>query len=116
MTPGSDRSEVDGIGQQSTPLNRHNFFRRCFKPLLEEAGLPRTIRFHYLRHTCSTLLQPKNVNPKMVQELLGHTNISQRDVHLLAYVARHARASGVSHGRHPPLAGCSQVGVKEPRH
>jgi integrase len=27
--------------QVGTPLNRHNFFRRCYKPLLEEAGLPR---------------------------------------------------------------------------
>ena len=63
--------------QVGTPLNRHNFFRRCYKPLLEEAGLPRSIRFHDLRHTCATLLLSKNVNPKIVQELLGHANISQ---------------------------------------
>ena len=63
--------------QVGTPLNRHNFFRRCFKPLLEEAGLPRSVRFHDLRHTCATLLLSKNVNPKIVQELLGHANISQ---------------------------------------
>jgi integrase len=63
--------------QVGTPLNRHNFFRRCFKPLLEEAGLPRNVRFHDLRHTCATLLLSKNVNPKIVQELLGHANISQ---------------------------------------
>jgi integrase len=63
--------------QVGTPLNRHNFFRRCYKPLLEVAGLPRSIRFHDLRHTCATLLLSKNVNPKIVQELLGHANISQ---------------------------------------
>jgi integrase len=63
--------------QVCTPLNRHNFFRRCYKPLLQEAGLPRSIRFHVLRHTCATLLLSKNVNPKIVQELLGHANISQ---------------------------------------
>jgi integrase len=63
--------------QVGTPINRHNFFRRCFKPMLEEAGLPRTVRFHDLRHTCATLLLSKNVNPKIVQELLGHANISQ---------------------------------------
>ena len=60
-----------------TPLNRHNFFRRCFKPMLLKAGLPHTVRFHDLRHTCATLLLSKNVNPKIVQELLGHANISQ---------------------------------------
>jgi integrase len=63
--------------QVGTPLNRHNFFRRCYKPLLGEAGLPRSVRFHDLRHTCATLLLSKNVNPKIVQELLGHANISQ---------------------------------------
>jgi integrase len=63
--------------QVGTPLNRHNYFRRCFKPMLQKAGLPHTVRFHDLRHTCATLLLSKNVNPKVVQELLGHANISQ---------------------------------------
>jgi integrase len=63
--------------QVGTPLNRHNFFRRCFKPMLDKAGLPHTVRFHDLRHTCATILLSKNVNPKIVQELLGHANISQ---------------------------------------
>jgi integrase len=60
-----------------TPLNRHNVFGRSFKPLLDKAGLPHTVRFHDLRHTCATLLCSKNVNPKVVQEMLGHANISQ---------------------------------------
>ncbi len=49
---------------------------RSFRPLLERAGLPK-IRFHDLRHTCATLLLLKNVNSKVVQELLGHANISE---------------------------------------
>jgi integrase len=32
---------------------------------------------HSLRHTCATLLLSKNVNPKIVQEMLGHATISQ---------------------------------------
>jgi integrase len=75
FNPSDRRREV--TLQVGTPINRHNFFRRSFKPLLEEAGLPRTVRFHDLRHTCATLLLSKNVNPKIVQELLGHANISQ---------------------------------------
>jgi integrase len=58
-----------------TPLNRHNLNSRSFKPLLERAGLPE-IRFHDLRHTCATLLLSKDVHPKCVQELLGHTTIA----------------------------------------
>jgi integrase len=59
-----------------TPLSRHNLVRRSFKPLLQKAGLPHTIRFHDLRHTCATLLLSKGVHPKFVQELLGHATIS----------------------------------------
>jgi integrase len=35
------------------------------------------VRFHDLRHTCATLLLGQNVNPKVVQEMLGHANISE---------------------------------------
>jgi integrase len=57
-----------------TPLEPSNIDRRSFKPLLEKAGLP-NIRFHDLRHTCATLLLSRGVNPKFVQELLGHADI-----------------------------------------
>jgi integrase len=60
-----------------TPLNRHNVFGRSFKPLLDKAGLPHTVRFQDFRHTCATLLCSKHVNPRVVQEMLGHANISQ---------------------------------------
>jgi integrase len=46
-------------------------------PLLKKAGLPHSACFHDLRHTCVTLLRPKNVNPKVVEEMLDHANISQ---------------------------------------
>jgi integrase len=42
--------------------------------VLKGAGLPE-IRFHDLRHTCATLLLSKNVNPKVVSEMLGHASI-----------------------------------------
>jgi integrase len=48
---------------------------RSFKPLLKKAGLP-PIRFHDLRHTCATLLLSKDVNLKVVSEMLGHSSIS----------------------------------------
>lgn len=44
--------------------------------MLERAGLPQ-IRFHDLRHTCATLFLARGTNPKIVQEILGHANISQ---------------------------------------
>jgi integrase len=49
--------------------------RRHFKPLLKRADLP-DIRFHDLRHTCATLLLGRGVHPKVVQDLLGHAQIT----------------------------------------
>ena len=46
-----------------------------FKRLLEKAELP-NIRFHDLRHSAATILLGMGVHPKIVQELLGHSNIS----------------------------------------
>src|SRR5215212_8199192 len=57
------------------PLNRHHLTSRRFKALLKRAQLPE-IRFHDLRHTCATLLLTKNVNPKIVSEMLGHASIA----------------------------------------
>ena len=59
-----------------TRLNAENLTARSFKPLLERAGLSRTVRLHDLRHTCATPLFGKEVHPKMVQELLGHATIA----------------------------------------
>ena len=62
--------------QAGTPMNAKNLTARSFKPLLERAGLPRTVRLHDLRHTCATVLLGKGVHPKIVQELLGHATIA----------------------------------------
>lgn len=46
-----------------------------FKKLLSQIGLPR-MRFHDLRHSAATLLLAMGVHVKVVQELLGHSNIT----------------------------------------
>jgi integrase len=61
--------------ERGTTVNPSNLRRRSFAPLLERAKLP-GIRFHDLRHTCATLLLTKNVNPKVVSEMLGHASIA----------------------------------------
>ena len=58
-----------------TPLWGGNL-NRAFKATLQRAGLPKSTRFHDLRHTCATLLLKQGVNPKFVKELLGHADIS----------------------------------------
>jgi integrase len=61
--------------QIGTIINPSNLRNRSFKQLLKRAGL-RPIRFHDLRHTCATLLLSKDVNPKIVSEILGHASVS----------------------------------------
>jgi integrase len=59
-----------------TPVDVGNLTYRSFRPLLKRAGLPQ-IRIHDLRHTAATLLLGKGVHPKIVQEMLGHSTITQ---------------------------------------
>ncbi|HEV2174573.1 MAG TPA: site-specific integrase, partial [Nitrospira sp.] len=46
-----------------------------FQRLLERAGLPQR-RFHDLRHSCATLLLAQGVSPRVVMEVLGHSQIA----------------------------------------
>lgn len=57
------------------PLDTGNFVSRYFKPLLKPAGIDENFTFHGLRHTHATLLLQRGVNPKIIQERLGHSTI-----------------------------------------
>ncbi len=57
-----------------TPLEPRGLVR-AFKATLAQAGPP-DVRFYDLRHTSATLLLQGGVHPKVVQERLGHSQIS----------------------------------------
>ena len=57
-----------------TPLDGITVTRR-FQALLRKAGL-RHQRFHDLRHACASLLLAQGVAPRVVMEVLGHSQIS----------------------------------------
>lgn len=59
------------IGTALDDRNIYHFFRKKSK----ELGLP-LIRFHDLRHTCASLLLERGIQPKVVQEILGHSSIN----------------------------------------
>ncbi len=56
-----------------TPLDPSNF-DKSFKELLTRAHVP-AIRFHDLRHTFATFLIAEGTPPRVVMELLGHSQI-----------------------------------------
>jgi integrase len=75
LKAGSNWQEHDYVfcTLHGTHLNPNHIVDE-FKKLLKQAGLP-NIRFHDLRHNAATLLLSLGVHPKVVQELLGHTQI-----------------------------------------
>jgi len=83
-----DRQEVERHGYEEkwqtldlmfTKPNGSPIGPRCiirdFKSNIHNSGLP-DIRFHDLRHTAATLMFQCEVNPKVVQEMLGHSSIT----------------------------------------
>jgi integrase len=60
----SDGGPLDGT------VVTHQFHR-----LLDRVGLPQR-RFHDLRHSCATLLLAQGVSPRVVMEILGHSQIA----------------------------------------
>ncbi len=61
----------DELGKPAHPDTLSAWFGEAAKA----AGLPR-IRLHDLRHTCATLLLANGAQPKVVQELLGHSSVN----------------------------------------
>ena len=62
---------TSGIG---TPMEPRNL-ERAYRQILALAGLHH-IRIHDLRHTAATLLLTQGVHPRVVMELLGHSQIA----------------------------------------
>ena len=56
-------------------LIKPSYITAHFPTLLRQNNL-RDIRFHDLRHTCASLLVSLDVNMKVIQRYLGHSNMS----------------------------------------
>lgn len=58
------------------PLMAADGVGHAFKKLVRRAGLPESITLHSLRHSYITHLMEAGVNPRRVQELAGHQDMS----------------------------------------
>lgn len=75
------------------PRDPSHLRHREFPSVLRRAGLP-AIRFHDLRHSTATLLLSMGVHPKVVQELLGHSQISTT-MDIYSHVMPHLQADAM---------------------
>jgi integrase len=78
--------------------NRHGGFLRQhvvaerFHKLLDEVGLPR-MRVHDLRHSAASIMLAMGVNPKLIQQILGHSHLSMtmmKYTHILSSMQKEA--------------------------
>lgn len=60
--------------ERGTPIEPTNLYRH-FKNVAKKAGLPDAIRFHDLRHSCASFLIAQGIHPRVVMEILGHSEI-----------------------------------------
>lgn len=72
---GKDYNDMDLVicTPKGTAICPKNFYR-TFKEVCKRLDLP-VIRFHDLRHSHATMLISQNVNPKIISERLGHSDI-----------------------------------------
>ena len=70
-----DKEDFIYCRDNGTPISPNNSFTSAFRVFIKK-HIPFTVRFHDLRHTHATLLLEAGVNPKVIQERLGHANIN----------------------------------------
>lgn len=80
-------------------LRRSNFTRQTWHPVRTAAEIPKTVTFHDLRHTHASQLLAQGVHPKVVQERLGHANITMTlNTHSHLLPGLQAEAAGLIDG------------------
>lgn len=93
---------------QDTPVFRGNGRRRTLSPVtiqrwlkkyLALAGLPMDITPHKLRHSCATHMLDHEADLRLVQEQLGHVNLSTTQIYTHVTLARLKSAYKKAHPR-----------------
>lgn len=71
-----------------------NYFTTRFSKILKKMGIEKRVRWHDLRHTNATLQIEQNINFKVIQERLGHKDITTT-LNLYAHVNKELQMKSV---------------------
>ncbi|MDE5539976.1 MAG: tyrosine-type recombinase/integrase, partial [Bacilli bacterium] len=77
---GTHDSEYVFISSRHTRITRQAFFK-FLKRLCEEKGIKKTISPHIIRHSFATHLLNNGADLRIVQELLGHSDIATTQIY-----------------------------------
>jgi integrase len=78
--PGADG--LSFTAASAAPLRNSNFSRRVWQPVVADAGLPKGLRIHDLRHTAIALLTSQGAHPEAIKRYTGHSSIAvTMDIH-----------------------------------
>ena len=87
LFPGHIRSKKDGVSYQraniivDSPITRHRIYQ-MLKELACEVGIdPKKISPHIIRHSFATHLLENGMDLRVLQELLGHSDISTTQIY-----------------------------------
>ena len=86
LKKSSKETSVIFLNARGTPLSRQGIWKNL-KQLAREAGLSDTITPHTLRHSFATHLLENGADLRVVQELLGHANVSTTQIY--THITKH---------------------------